>query len=137
MFEIKKSITGYGEKDKIWKLYSDVSRWSIWDKSVKAVALTGEFVEGSNGVMEMINGMKMPFVISECTSYKSFSTKSELGNICIVFIHNIEQNENQVTISHKIIIEGGEERQMEGIGNQISEGLDECLQRLIAMSNEQ
>lgn len=43
MYIYKKSITGKADIQKIWELYSDVTKWSLWDESVKSVRLSGPF----------------------------------------------------------------------------------------------
>lgn len=136
MFEFEEKVSGIGRVERVWELYSDVNKWRLWDKSLEAVVLSGKFIKDSTGIMTMKNGMKMPFTIIECTPNKSFCTKSELGNLCIKFDHTLEQREGQVNISHRVTIEGGEKKQMEGIGNQIIAGLSECLKALIAQSNQ-
>ena len=60
MFTYETSLTGKADIQKIWEMYSDVSNWSKWDKSVKSVQLSGAFCTGAHGVMEMADGMALP-----------------------------------------------------------------------------
>lgn len=132
MFTYEKSLTGAGDIQKIWNMYSDVSNWRIWDKSVKSVQLSGPFCVGTNGIMEMNDGMTLPIELTECTDTKSFTTKSQLGPITVTFGHLLQENANGVTITHTVTIEGGEENQMKGMGKGITAGIPDCLQQLLS-----
>lgn len=132
MFTYEKSVTGEADVQKIWELYSDVSKWSLWDNSVKAVHLSGEFAVGASGVMEMTNGNTLPVTLTECTVNKSFVTKSELGSVTVTFGHFIKEEVDGVTLTHTVTIEGGEENQMKGMGEGITAGITDCLKKLLS-----
>lgn len=132
MFTYETSLTGKADIQKIWEMYSDVSNWSKWDKSVKSVQLSGAFCTGAHGVMEMADGMALPVELTECTDKKSFTTKSQLGPVTVTFGHLLQEDENGVTITHTVTIEGGEENQMKGMGKGITADIPNCLQRLLS-----
>lgn len=132
MFTYEKSITGSADVQKIWELYSDVNKWSLWDKSIKSVQLYGSFCTGTHGVMEMTDGSSLPVVLVECSDKKSFTTQSKLGPITVTFGHFLKEHGNDVTITHTVTLEGGEEKQMEGIGKGITAGVPDCLENLLS-----
>ena len=132
MFIYEKSVTGKADIKKIWKLYSDVSKWSLWDESVKSVQFSGSFCAGTHGVMEMVHGSSLPIVLTECSDERSFTTESKLGPITVTFGHLLKEDANGVTITHTVTIEGGEENQMKGMGEGITAGVPECLQKLLS-----
>ncbi|MBD5543409.1 MAG: hypothetical protein HDR01_03970 [Lachnospiraceae bacterium] len=132
MFIYEKSITGKADIQKIWDFYSDVTKWGLWDKSVKSVQLSGPFSAGTQGIMEIADGSSLPIVLTECSDKKSFTTKSELGPIAVTFGHLLKEDENGVTITHTVTIEGGEENQMKGMGKGITAGIPECLEKLLS-----
>ena len=132
MYIYKKSITGKADIQKIWELYSDVTKWSLWDESVKSVRLSGPFCAGTHGIMEMEYGPNLPIVLTECEDKRSFTTKSELGPITVTFGHLLKEDANGVTITHTVTIEGGEENQMKGMGEGITAGIPNCLQKLLS-----
>lgn len=132
MFTYEKSITGKADIKKIWNLYSDVTKWSSWDESVKSVQLSGPFCAGTHGVMEMAYGPNLPIELTECSEKRSFTTKSELGPITVTFGHILKEDANGVTITHTVTIEGGEENQMKGMGEGITAGIPDCLQKLLS-----
>jgi hypothetical protein len=98
------------------------------------VELSGAFAEGSQGVMEMMNGQKLPFSITESNPGRSFSTRSQMGSISISFGHMLQEVNGTVTITHTVTIDGGDEGQMAGIGNGITASIPDCLDCLISLA---
>lgn len=133
MFYYEKSITGKSNIKRIWELYSDVTKWSLWDESIRNCKLFGVFCTGTHGVMEMTNGENLPFVLTECVDQKSFTTQSELGSITVTFGHLLKENTDGVTITHTVTIEGGDENQMKGMGKGITMGIPDCLKKLLSV----
>lgn len=134
MFYYEKSITGKSNCKKIWDLYSNVNKWCVWDKSLKSVHLQGDFCSGASGIMEMADNSKLPFLLTEVTYEKSFTTQSNLGDITVSFDHLLsENNDDTITITHTIKIEGKDECQIENIGKNLSLGVQNCLENLISL----
>ncbi|MCR2033980.1 SRPBCC family protein [Adlercreutzia mucosicola] len=133
MFYYEESATGQADINRIWDLYSDVSKWSTWDSGVRSVRLSGPFSAGTHGVMEMSHGPDLPFILVECSQMKGFTTKSEMGPMTITFEHALEEDAGNVIITHAVTIDGGEESQMDNIGKGITAGLAGCLKKLLSM----
>ena len=93
-------------------MYRDVANWSLWDKGIKSVQLSGDFCVGTNGLMEMTDGLTLPFTLTECIEEKSFTTESKLGSAIVTFGHLLKEDNGEVTITHTVKIQGGEENQM-------------------------
>ena len=47
MFTYEKSVTGKADIEKVWELYSDVTKWSLWYESVKSVQHSGPYCAGT------------------------------------------------------------------------------------------
>jgi hypothetical protein len=137
MYTYEHSVRGAASLARVWELYSDVSEWSMWDKGVKRVELAGAFVEGSQGIMEMMNGQKLPFTITESTPKRSFSTLSQIGAIRASFGHMLEEANGSVVITHSVTIEGGDEGQMVAMGRGITASIPECLDCLLALAESE
>lgn len=133
MFKYENTVTGKTTVKKVWDLYSDVSKWSLWDSGIKSVDLFGAFAVSANGVMNMADGSALPFSVTECTPQKSFTTQSKFGAITVTFGHEIKESGDTVTVKHTVTIDGGNEMQMEGMGKGIVANIPECMQRLIAL----
>lgn len=93
-------------KEKIWQLYSDVSKWSKWDSEVEHSSLNGEFEIGSTGKIQPTKGPLANFQITELTYLKSFTATSFLPLSKLHFVHHIEPNQDGYEITHQIEITG-------------------------------
>lgn len=130
MFKYEKTVSGNIDSRKLWELYSDVSRWKEWDTDVADVAINGEFIHGSSGVMEMKNGQSLPFIITSVETEREFTTSSCLGAITVIFIHTI----TETTITHTVTVDGGADAQMDGMGKGITANLPTTMDRLLTMA---
>ena len=65
-------------KENVWKLYSDVNNWNIWDNEVENSELFGEFKKGTKGILKPVGGPKTKFEMTECEINKSFTDRSSL-----------------------------------------------------------
>jgi len=132
MFKYENMVSGNIDIKKLWELYSNVSRWKEWDNDVENVVLHGNFATGSNGIMSMKNGQSLPFVIDSIDTEMEFTTSSHLGKITISFGHVITES----TITHTVIISGGADEQMEGMGRGITANLPNAMDKLLSMVSQ-
>lgn len=134
MVKFTQSATGQADIRKIWQLYVDTASWSRWDKSVKAVRLAGPFAEGTQGVMEMQAGPSLPFRLSELVEGQSFTVTAALGPLTVSFGHLLQAEAAGLTITHSVEVQGEDERQVNGLGQNIAAGVPACLQNLLALA---
>ncbi len=132
MFHYKHTVTGDFDKQRVWNYYSDVSLWKEWDSEVEGVDINGEFANGSSGIIHMKNGQSLPFVLENVESASSFGTVSNLGPVRVTFEHFINDN----AIVHTVTIEGGEEKQMEGMGKGITAHIPKSMEVLLSMAQK-
>lgn len=134
MFKFTQSSTERVEKQKVWQLYADTNSWSQWDKGVKGVRLAGPFAEGTQGVMEMQAGPSLPFRLSELVEGQSFTVTAALGPLTVSFGHLLQAEAAGLTITHSVEVQGEDERQVNGLGQNIAAGVPACLQNLLALA---
>ncbi len=132
MYSFEHIVKGNIDLQKVWALYSDVSRWSEWDSDIESVALQGDFTKGSTGVINMKNGQALPFIIDSATSESEFVTSSHLGALTVSFGHTITEQ----SISHTVTIVGGEDKQMEGMGKGITAHIPKNMETLLSLSQK-
>lgn len=41
------------KKEEVWKYYSDIEKWYIWEEDLKNISLNGKFQTGTEGIMEL------------------------------------------------------------------------------------
>ncbi len=135
MFKFKFSVTGNIQLEKVWQLYSNVSEWSKWDSDIKSVILEGDFVTDNAGVIKIKNGQSLDFTLKDVNKLQSFTNVSHLGAITIEFGHFIKTNSSEnSTITHTVTISGGDEKQMENMGKEITANIPESMKQLLSLS---
>lgn len=94
------------KKEQIWKLWTDVRNWNMWDDSVEFSELFGEFKAGSKGILKSKGGPKTKFTITECSKFKSFTNTSVLPFCKMDFVHTITETKDGIEIIHKVVMTG-------------------------------
>ena len=71
----------------IWLIWSDLKNSPNWDKDVKICQINGEFTEGTTGVCELKNGLKMKITLDQVIFEKSWSNTAEIFGLTLKFHH--------------------------------------------------
>lgn len=59
------------DRETVWNLLVDTERWPEWGASVRAVESEHRYIEtGTTGRVEIPGGIRLPFEISHCESYR-------------------------------------------------------------------
>ena len=137
MFYKDCSVVGKVSLEKVWSFYEDVSKWSEWDKNLDKVELQGEFQNGSTGLMFLAipNTPPVIFTLENVIKNERFLSISSLGSVTIKIDHLIAQNtDEEVTITHIVIVEGDNENMVQGIGANLTSNLKECMENILLLS---
>lgn len=138
MHKYSYSVVCESTEEQIWEKWIDVDSWNKWDKDISHSNLNGEFKLNAKGSLKPISGPKSNFIITECTTNKSFTTESSLPFCKINFIHIIRAVDNKMEITHSIEFKG----LLKGIfskiiGKQLYLGLPSSLLSLKNMLEEE
>ena len=134
MFQYENAISGKMDIEKVWTLYSDVSRWSEWDSDMQSVTLDGDFVAGAKGTMFMKEMPPLPFTLGEVEKGQTFVSSSRLGEITVQFGHFISRGKNdEYTIKHTVTITGQNDAQLQGIGQGIVAHIPASMEKLFQL----
>lgn len=137
MWTIEVSRKTTAKKEIIWKLWTDVSNWNIWDAEVETAELFGQFQTGTKGILKPKGGPKAKFVMIECTNLKSFTDRSFLPLCKMDFIHSMTETNNGLEITHKIEMTGFMTFLFSKvIGNKIKVGLPIAVDKLIKLAEK-
>ncbi|MGM0110171.1 hypothetical protein [Enterococcus sp. DIV0187] len=98
-FEIKTSTTS----EEIWSLYEDVNKWFTWEDDLEEISLSGDFVQGTVGVMKLADQPAMDFELVTVIPNKEFTDKTSIPGVGdIYFIHQLIQDDKCVTVKHAV-----------------------------------
>jgi len=106
MWSRKISIKTDASKEQVWRMWTDVSNWNVWDHQIISSNLNGEFKLGQIGELIPKNGPKSKFEIIEMSKQKSFTSRSNLPLTIMDIIHELEEVNGELIITHKVEISG-------------------------------
>jgi hypothetical protein len=134
-FEVSRKTTA--KKEIIWKLWTDVPNWNIWDAEVVNAELFGQFQTGTKGILKPKDGPKAKFEMIECTNLKSFTDRSFLPLCKMDFIHSMTETNDGLEITHKVEMTGFMTFLFSKvIGNKIKVGLPIAVDKLIKLAEK-
>lgn len=135
MWSTEFSIKTKATKDSVWRLWADVGKWSKWDDSVEASKIDGDFAEGATGVLKPKGGPKTKFRIVKAVEGSGFVNRSRLPLCSIDFIHEIKEIDDEIEITHRIVIKGALSAFFSKVmGRNMSRDLPRAVQNLIKMA---
>lgn len=100
------SLKSLVTKERVWKVYSDVSKWNKWDDTTEYSEIEGDFAKGCKGLIKSKGGPKSKFVVSDCIPLSKFTMTSNLLLARLDFIHEMSQSSDYLLITHRIEITG-------------------------------
>jgi len=137
MWTTEVSLTTTAKKEIIWKLWSDVPNWKVWDAEVETSELFGQFQTGTKGILKSTGGPKIKFEMIECTQFKSFTDRSFLPLCKMDFIHIMTETKEGLIITHKIVMKGFMTFLFSiVIGSKIKIGLPVAVKKLIELAEK-
>lgn len=134
MFYYKNDIETSAKDTDIWALYEDVSKWPDWDVTMEKVELHDGFATGTKGLMQMKGAPPLSFELQDVTQGSRFKVIAEMGEISVVMDHLLDTSSGKVMLTHTVEIQGGNENQIQGIGNGISQAIPASMERLISLA---
>ncbi len=138
MWSFEHSIETYATQKRIWALYSDVSKWPLWDSGISSVTIDGPFSTGSTGTITPDGQDSLPYRLLEVNPEKGFSDQTELpGHGAVIrFIHSIDVLQSGKTrITHRVEIDGNNADEVGSkIGSAFVEGIPKTMESLANMA---
>ena len=97
------------KKEEVWKYYSDIEKWYIWEEDLKNISLNGKFQTGTEGIMELEKMPPMKYILTSVKENAEFWDKTDTPLGDIYFGHEIfEDKGGFVEIKHTVRLESEE-----------------------------
>jgi hypothetical protein len=98
-------VTKEVTKEQMWKLWSDINRWSVWDKSLETTKLEGEFVAGNSYIFQPKGGPKMKLKIHEAVVNHKFTDITSFPLAKMYGEHTFEETRDglKLTTTMKVV----------------------------------
>jgi hypothetical protein len=92
--------------ESIWKIWTDVDRWSDWDTELEDACLRGEFVLGTVGELIPRRGRVSKFRVSQLNPDRSYTITIALP-LCKLNIHRyLSINPEGLYFTHEVAFKG-------------------------------
>jgi hypothetical protein len=106
MWEFEHVLTTEAKAETIWKLYSDITTWTDWDKGIEKANLFGAFQAGTKGELQPRGQKALGFEIIIAVPNKGFSDRTEIphAGLIVTFNHELQALEHGTIIKHRVII---------------------------------
>jgi hypothetical protein len=90
MWSTEHSIETSASPRAVWRVWTDVPRWSEWNADLARAELEGEFREGSAIRMTSRDGDVIELRIAEAAGPELFVDEADFGNIVVRTTHRVE-----------------------------------------------
>lgn len=135
MWETEAKSLTTAPKERVWKLWSQVSDWNRWDNEVEKSEIFGTFAVGTKGSLKPVGGPKTSFEIIACQHLSTFTDRSFLPLCSIDFIHTLTETEHGLEVSHKVVMQGAMTWLFSRvIGKNIAHGLPGAVKKLVELA---
>ena len=93
-------------REQMWKLFTNVNSWHIWDSGVENAQLNGQFEQGNHILLKPKSGPKIKIVLSIVVEKQLFITASSFPLGKIYHQHLFEETSDGLRISYTITVKG-------------------------------
>lgn len=136
MWEYENSIETSATPESIWRLWSDVENWGVWNGEIEKIEINGPFAAGSQILMTPPGDDPIPLVIAEAIENERFVDEARFGDLLLRTTHRIdpiEPNRNRVVYRMEITGDGADEAGPQ-IGPGITADWPETMAALVRMA---
>ncbi len=106
-WSVEASCTTSAPKENVWKLWSDVETWPMWDHGLEWCRLDGPFSAGTKGALKPKGSPTVSFELTHVEPGHSYSDLSSLPLTKLKFTHTLEKlSRGQYQIRHRASCKG-------------------------------
>lgn len=90
----------------IWKRWTDVPQWYLWDTGLKQADMDGPFVLGARGVISSLEGRKSRFKVVQLEPGQSYTFKTRLPLGALYIKRYLTQENGHTQFTHEVWFSG-------------------------------
>lgn len=99
-------ITKEATAEQLWKLFSNVNQWHIWDTGIEYAKMDGAFEKGNCFILKPKGGPKVKIELIETTANKSFTDFTKFPLAKMYGTHLFEETADGLKITTTMKVEG-------------------------------
>lgn len=100
------TVATTASREAIWKIWTDVPNWKIWDSGLKDARLNGDFADGSTGKIIPNKGPASKFVIYDVSENNSYSFKTKIPLGWLVVSRYMQEKNGMFSFTHEVRFTG-------------------------------
>lgn len=90
----------------IWRIWTDIPNWNIWDDGLKTAELNGPFATGATGRLVPDKGPKTRFSVTEVVPGQSYTFRTALPLGAIYVKRFLSSQNDRTTFTHEVWFTG-------------------------------
>jgi hypothetical protein len=135
MWSIEESRVVKAVPDEVWKVWTKVDGWNVWDNEIEWSRLDGAFTVGTSGFLKPKGGPKSKFVLTTVDPGKGFSDCTKLPFAELHFIHSVEPHKEGAKVTHRVELRGAFSGLFAKLmGKNFQRGLPKAVERLASLA---
>lgn len=92
--------------DEIWKVWTDVENWKVWDSGLKDAEMSEKFDLKARGIITSLEGRKSKFKIVDFEKGKSYTFKTALPFGGLYVKRVLEKKDGKTFFTHEVWFTG-------------------------------
>jgi uncharacterized protein YndB with AHSA1/START domain len=107
MWEFEHSVRAPASRERVWTLWTDISRWPSWNPGVGRAELDGPLAEGATGTVRGVGGPASTLRVLAIEPQRRFVTETSERLVRLRFEHELADAEDgQLLITHRVRMTG-------------------------------
>ncbi len=100
------TVTNEVTKEQLWKLFSNVNQWHLWDKGVEYARMEGDFEIGNSFILKPKGGPKVKIELVDVLKNKQFTDCTKFPLAKMYGEHLFEEVPEGLRITTTMKVEG-------------------------------
>jgi hypothetical protein len=99
-------VTTEATKEQMWKLFSDINHWHVWNKEIEFALLEGKFEAGNQYLIQPKNGRTVSVKLVEVVENKYCWELGEFPMAKMYYYHMLDETADGLKITSTITMKG-------------------------------
>jgi hypothetical protein len=139
MWTFEHELITEAKAESIWKLYSDITTWTEWDKGLDKAVLFGAFEAGTKGQLQPRGRNALDFEIISAEPNKGFSDRTEMpgSGLIVSFDHELQSSIQGTIVKHRVTLSSSNANSVDTqFGEHFKKGIPLTMTALVQMALE-
>jgi len=90
MWEYEYAVESDASAEALWRCWSDVAGWPVWNAGIESISIDGPFAVGASFTMTPPGDEPITMRITEVSSGELFTDEADLGDVVVRTVHRLE-----------------------------------------------